>query len=212
MRFTTIFFDLDDTLYPASSGLWNVLKTRMSDYMRVQMNIPAGDIAYLREKYFREYGTTLRGLQANYKIDVQDYLAYVHDAPLADYLHPDPEQQSVLASLRTRNLIFTNADVPHARRILRVLEIEQYFSDIVDVNRIAPYCKPNPESFDIAMNAANETDPARCVMIDDLPHTTRAAHNYGMFSLLYGWNEAHPDADACFANWRDLPALLNGSK
>jgi putative hydrolase of the HAD superfamily len=100
MRFTTIFFDLDDTLYPASSGLWNVLKTRMSDYMRVQMNIPAGDIARLREKYFREYGTTLRGLQANYKVDVQDYLAYVHDAPLTDYLHPDPEQQSVFASLR----------------------------------------------------------------------------------------------------------------
>jgi pyrimidine 5'-nucleotidase len=212
MRFTTIFFDLDDTLYPASSGLWNVLKTRMSDYMRVQMNIPAGDIAHLREKYFREYGTTLRGLQANYKIDVQDYLAYVHDAPLADYLHPDPEQQSVLASLRTRNLIFTNADVPHARRILRVLEIEHYFSDIVDVNRMSPYCKPNPESFAIVMSAANETDPARCVMIDDLPHTTRAARDYGLFSLLYGRDEPHPDADACFANWCDLPALLNGNR
>jgi len=212
MRFTTIFFDLDDTLYPASSGLWSALKTRMSDYMRERMNIPANDIGRLREKYFREYGTTLRGLQANHKIDVQDFLTYVHDAPLTDYLHPDSEQQSVLASLRTRNLIFTNADVPHARRILRVLEIEKYFSDIVDVNRMAPYCKPNPESFDIAMKAANETDPARCVMIDDLPHTTRSARDYGMFTLLYGRDEPHPDADACFANWRALPALLNGSK
>jgi pyrimidine 5'-nucleotidase len=212
MRFTTIFFDLDDTLYPASSGLWSALKTRMSDYMRERMNIPANDIGRLREKYFREYGTTLRGLQANHKIDVQDFLTYVHDAPLTDYLHPDPEQQSVLASLRTRNLIFTNADVPHAKRILHVLEIEEYFSDIVDVNRMEPYCKPNPESFDIAMKAANETDPARCVMIDDLPHTTRAARDYGMFTLLYGRDEPHPDADACFANWRALPALLNGSK
>jgi pyrimidine 5'-nucleotidase len=212
MRFTTIFFDLDDTLYPASSGLWSALKTRMSDYMRERMNIPANDIGRLREKYFREYGTTLRGLQANHKIDVQDFLTYVHDAPLTDYLHPDPEQQSVLASLRTRNLIFTNADVPHAKRILHVLEIEEYFSDIVDVNRMEPYCKPNPESFDIAMKAANETDPARCVMIDDLPHTTRAARDYGMFTLLYGRDKPHPDADACFANWRALPALLNGSK
>lgn len=212
MRFTTIFFDLDDTLYPASSGLWNVLKTRMSDYMREQMSIPENEIGRLREKYFREYGTTLRGLQANHKIDVQDYLAYVHDAPLTDYLYPDPEQQSVLASLPTRNLIFTNADEPHAKRILQALEIEKYFSDIVDVNRMSPYCKPNPESFVIAMNAANETDPSRCVMIDDLPHTTRAARDYGMFALLYGQDEPHPDADACFTNWRDLPALLNGSK
>jgi len=212
MRFTTIFFDLDDTLYPASSGLWNVLKTRMSDYMRERMNIPENEIGRLREKYFREYGTTLRGLQANHKIDVQDYLAYVHDAPLMDYLHPDPEQQSALASLHTRNLIFTNADVPHAKRILRALNIEKYFSDIVDVNRMSPYCKPNPESFVIAMNAANETDPSRCVMIDDLPHTTRAARDYGMFALLYGQDEPHPDANACFTNWRALPALLNGSK
>jgi putative hydrolase of the HAD superfamily len=212
MHFTTIFFDLDDTLYPASSGLWSVLKARMSDYMRERMNIPANEIGRLREKYFREYGTTLRGLQANHEIDVQDYLAYVHDTPLTDYLHPDPEQQSVLASLRTRNLIFTNADVAHARRILRVLEIEKYFSDIVDVNRMAPYCKPNPETFIIAMSAANETDPARCVMIDDLPRTTRAARDYGMFALLYGQGEPHLDADACFTNWRALPALLNGSK
>jgi beta-phosphoglucomutase-like phosphatase (HAD superfamily) len=62
------------------------------------------------------------------------------------------------------------------------------------------------------MNTAKETDPARCVMIDDLPHTTRAARDYGMFSLLYGRNEPHIDADACFANWRDLPVLLNGNK
>ncbi len=211
MRFTTIFFDLDDTLYPASSGLWSVLKARMSDYMRERMNIPAHDIGRLREKYFREYGTTLRGLQANYEIDAQDFLAYVHDVPLTDYLHPDPEQQSVLASLRTRNLIFTNADVPHAKRILSALDIEKYFSEIVDVNRMSPYCKPNPESFVIAMSAANETDPARCVMIDDLPHTTRAARDYGMFTLLYGREQTHPDADACFANWRALPALLDGS-
>ena len=208
MRFTTIFFDLDDTLYPASSGLWNVLKTRMSDYMRERMNIPANEIGRLREKYFREYGTTLRGLQANHEIDVQDYLAYVHDAPLTDYLHPDPEQQSVLASLRTRNLIFTNADVSHARRILRVLEIEKYFSDIVDVNRMSPYCKPNPESFAIAMSAANETDPARCVMIDDLPHTTRAALKVGMASILYGAEDPTPDASGVFVDWNHLPILL----
>ena len=188
-----------------------MLKERMSAYMRERMDIPANDIGRLREKYFREYGTTLRGLQANHEIDMQDFLSYVHDVQLTDYLHPDAEQQSVLASLRTRNLVFTNADVPHAKRILHALDIEKYFSAIVDVNRVSPYCKPNPEAFAIAMSAANETDPARCVMIDDLPHTTRAARDFGMFALLYGHDEPHPDADACFSNWRALPALLNGS-
>ena len=117
MNFTTIFFDLDDTLYPASSGLWPTLKARMSQYMIERMHIPAGDVPGLREKYFREYGTTLRGLQARHTIDTQDFLAYVHDVNLADYIHPDPQQQAVLASLPTRNLIFTNSDVNHAQRV-----------------------------------------------------------------------------------------------
>lgn len=212
MHFTTIFFDLDDTLYPASSGLWPTLKERMSRYMIERMNIPAEDVPRLREKYFREYGTTLRGLQANYPMDTWDYLAYVHAVPLEDYLHPDPIQQSVLASLQTHNLIFTNADANHAGRVLRALQIEEYFADIVDVNRMDPYCKPNPEAFALAMRVAGEDEPSRCVMIDDLPHTTRAAKALGLYSVLYGASAPSADSDAIFNDWRELPALLNGSR
>ena len=53
----------------------------------------------------------------------------------------------------------------------------------MDVNAVAPYCKPMPESFQIAMRMAGESDPSRCVMIDDLPHTTRAARQLGMLGL-----------------------------
>ncbi|MBI3738887.1 MAG: pyrimidine 5'-nucleotidase [Chloroflexi bacterium] len=211
MRFTTIFFDLDDTLYPSSSGLWTTLKGRISRYMIERMDLPAEDVPRLREKYFSEYGTTLRGLQANHGIDMQDFLAYVHDVDLADFIHPDPIQQQVLASLRTRNLIFTNADVAHAQRVLRQLQIEQYFADIIDVNRMDQFCKPKPEAFALAMKTAGESDPSKCVMIDDLPHTTRAAKALGLYSLLYGAPATGPEADAAFSDWSQLPALLNGN-
>ncbi len=210
MKFTTVFFDLDDTLYPASVGLWHSIKERMNVYMRERMRFDPVEIPRLREKYFLEYGTTLRGLQANHPIDADDFLAFVHDLPLRDYLTPDPTLRSVIASLPTRKLIFTNADASHAQRVLAALDLEGLFESIVDVNRVAPYCKPMPESFAIAMKAAGETDPARCAMIDDLPRTTRAASDFGMFGLLYGRAEPHPDADASFADWKQLPALLNG--
>jgi HAD superfamily hydrolase (TIGR01509 family) len=109
-------------------------------------------------------------------------------------------------------LIFTNADVSHARRVLDALELDDLFDSIVDVNAVAPYCKPMPESFKIAMDAAGETDPSHCVMIDDIPRTTRAAREYGMFGILAHHPNPSPDADAVFTDWRDLPALLNGSK
>jgi pyrimidine 5'-nucleotidase len=209
MRFTTLFFDLDDTLYPASTGLWTLLKQRMTDYMRKRLDIPPDQIAHLREKYFLQYGTTLRGLQAHHAVDAQDYLAYVHDAPLVDFLTPNPLQREVIAAIPARKLIFTNADAPHAQRVLAALQLDGLFDAIVDVNAVMPYCKPMPESFEIALKLAGESDPSRCVMIDDLPRTTRAARNAGLYGILYGQSDSHPDADACFNDWAKLPQLLS---
>jgi len=210
MKFTTIFFDLDDTLYPSSTGLWKAIKERMNIYMRERMNIPADEIPKLREKYYLQYGTTLYGLRKHHKINVDDFLAYVHNLPLGRYLTPNPAQRSVIASLPTRNLIFTNADIPHAERVLAALNLRDLFSAIVDVNAVAPYCKPMPESFDIAMKLSGETDPARCVMIDDLARTTRAAKSAGMFSILYGGAFTNGDADASLSDWNELHGILEG--
>lgn len=210
MRFTTILFDLDDTLYPASTGLWPVLKERMNRYMIERLHIPEADVPRMREDYFRRYGTTLRGLEANFQVDEQDYLAYVHDVQLSRYLRPDPIQQRVLASLPTRNVVFTNADAGHAHRVLALLEIETYFEAVIDINRMRPYCKPSLEAFLLAMQTAGEKSPSKCVMIDDLPHTTRAAMDLGMYALLFGATSSQADADGAFSDWRALPALLNG--
>lgn len=208
MRFTTIFFDLDDTLYPSSTGLWHAIKERMNMYMRDRLCIPETDIPTLREHYFKTYGTTLNGLQKHHQVDKDEYLAYVHDLPLKEYLTPDPSLREIIASLPTRNLIFTNADVAHARRVLKMLELDDLFDMIVDVNTIAPFCKPMPESFAIAMDLADEPDPRKCVMIDDLPRTTRAALNVGMASLLYGSDIPTSDASGVFTDWKHLPILL----
>ena len=210
MKYTTIFFDLDDTLYPASTGLWHAIKERMNIYMRDRMGFDPAEIPKIREKYFLEYGTTLRGLQANHDIDVQDYLAFVHDLPLSDYIQPNPELCEVIASLGTRNLIFTNADAAHARRVLKALELDECFENIVDVNAVAPYCKPMSESFQIALRMAGESDPGRCVMIDDLPRTTLAAREAGLYSILFGQEKPHPDADATLTDWHHLVAILDG--
>ncbi len=208
MRFTTLFFDLDDTLYPSTTGLWPAIKGRMNLYMIERLGIPESDVPFLREQYFKMYGTTLRGLEERHKVDREDFLAFVHDLPLQEYLRPDPVVRQVIASLPTRNLIFTNADVFHARRVLAVLQLDDLFETVVDVNAVSPYCKPMPESFAIAMDLADEPDPRKCVMIDDLARTTRAALNVGMASLLYGCDEPTEDASGVFTDWTHLPILL----
>jgi putative hydrolase of the HAD superfamily len=206
---TTVFFDLDDTLYPASSGLWEAIKERMSRYMHERLGIPDEQIPALRQQLFQQYGTTLRGLEATYPINTQDYLAYVHDLRLADYLVPNPLLRSILQALPTRKLVLTNADAAHAGRVLSALGLEGCFEAIVDINAMAPYCKPQPEALAIAMKTAGENDVRRCALIDDLPHTTQAARQFGFFSILYGRDGSLANADATLRDWGQLPELLN---
>ena len=160
MRFNTLLFDLDETLYPSSSGLWMAIRERINAFLLERMGFPPEQIEILREKYFREYGTTLRGLQANYSVDMEEYLAFVHDVPLEKYLHPDPQVRQVIAALPARKYIFTNADNAHANRVLDVLDLQGLFDGILDVHTISPYCKPMPESLELALQAAGSPPPA----------------------------------------------------
>ncbi len=210
MRFSTFFFDLDETLYPSSSGLWMLIRERINAFMRERMGFPPEQIGALREQYFREYGTTLRGLQANFSVDMDEYLAFVHDVPLEPHLHPDPELRGVIEVLPARKFIFTNADCAHAARVTKILGLDGLWDGCIDVHVLAPYCKPMPESFDLALKAAGSPDPGACVLFDDQARITRAARGLGMYTVLVGKESAGGDADAALVNWTDLPGLLDG--
>ena len=210
MRFTTLFFDLDETLYPSSSGLWLAIRERINAFMHERMGIPPDQIEVLREQFFREYGTTLRGLQANYSVDMDDYLAFVHNVPLELHLHPNPELRGVIEALPARKYIFTNADCAHAERVTKVLGLDGLWDRCIDVHVIAPYCKPMPGSFDLALKAAGSPNPHTCALLDDQARITRVARSLGMYSILVGKDSAGEDADATLLKWTDLPGLLDG--
>ena len=210
MQFTTFFFDLDDTLYPPATGLWGAIGGRITRYMIERMGFPPENVESIREKYFHEYGTTLRGLQANHDVDMDDYLAFVHDVPLGLYIHPDPDVRAALASIPARKFILTNADVNHARRVLEAVGLQGLFNGILDVHSMAPFCKPMPEAFELALKAAGNPEHQACVLLDDQMRITRAARSLGMFTSLVGKTMPGDDADAALLHLSDLPGLLDG--
>jgi pyrimidine 5'-nucleotidase len=210
MRFSTFFFDLDDTLYPPAAGLWEQIGGRINLYLSERMGFPPENVQAIREKYFRQYGTTLRGLQANHQVDMDDYLAFVHDVPLDQYIQPNPALRSALESIPARKFIFTNADVNHARRVMSVVGVGDLFEGIIDVHAIAPYCKPMPEAFTLALERVGRPAPAECALLDDQPRICRAARQAGMFAILVGRSSAGEDADVAISQLADLPKLLNG--
>jgi pyrimidine 5'-nucleotidase len=167
-------------------------------------------VVSIREKYFREFGTTLRGLQANHKVDMDDYLAFVHDVPLDLYIHPDPDVRAAIAGISARKFILTNADVNHARRVLEAVALQGLFDGVIDVHSMAPFCKPMPEAFELALKAAGNPERQACVMLDDQARITRAARNLGLYTILVGKTAPGDDADAALLQLTDLPGLLDG--
>jgi pyrimidine 5'-nucleotidase len=208
MSFTTLFFDLDDTVYENTNGLWNAIRDRMNQYMCERLNLPPQQVPLLRRKYYESYGTTLRGLQIHHHVDPDEYLAYVHDLPLAAYLRPDAQLRALLLSLPQKKWIFTNADAAHAQRVLTILDIRDCFQDIIDVRALSFHCKPEKQAYLIALDLAGESSPRNCVLLDDSPRNLSPAHSMGFTTVLVGKDGIHPSADYTILRLQDLAETM----
>lgn len=204
MEFEVAFFDLDDTLYNKESGLWDAIRQRMSLYMHERLGMSWDVIPTLRRHYFETYGTTLRGLQLHHQVDADDYLAYVHDLPLHEYIHPDPELRQMLVTLPLRRFVFTNADHDHAKRVLQTLEIADCFEGIIDVRAIHFYCKPEPQAYQIALEIARVHDPKQCIYLDDSLVNLAAARKLGFYTILVGQDGLEPQVDLSLKEVKEL--------
>lgn len=208
MPLTTLLFDLDDTLYASQNGLWSAIRDRMGDYMVERLGFPPDEVPAIRHKYYTTYGTTLRGLQIHHQVDVDEYLAYVHDLPLRDFIQPDPALRTLLLSLPQPRWIFTNADANHARRVMDVLGVADCFMGIIDLRALDFVCKPNPEAYRRAMALAGVSDPCQCVMFDDAPHNLKPATELGVYTVLVGSAEPNPACRLSVTSLHELPQAL----
>lgn len=208
MTWNVLFFDLDDTLYPNTNGLWEAIRLRMTDYLRDPLGFAPGEIQEIRQSYYENYGTTLRGLQTHHEVDEDDYLAYVHDLPLEEFISPNPRLRSMLESLPQTKWIFTNADADHAKRVLKVLGIEDCFSGIIDVRALDFLCKPDKQAYIHALELAGEANPENCVLLDDSIRNLTPAHQLGYTTVLVGSTEQNQAADYSIESLKDLPQVF----
>jgi putative hydrolase of the HAD superfamily len=204
MHFKSLYFDLDDTLYPASSGLWAAIRERMNAYMQRLMDLPIPEIVSLRQSYLEKYGTTLRGLQAYYIVNADEYLAFVHDLPLEQFIHPDPSLRTLLLSLPQRRWIFTNADNNHANRVLNILGITDCFDGIIDIRAIEFACKPDKIAYQRALAITGDDDPAQCVIFDDALRNLSPARELGFYTILVGKDGTEPLVDRAINSLHEL--------
>ncbi|XP_051131281.1 suppressor of disruption of TFIIS-like [Andrographis paniculata] len=131
-KYECLLFDLDDTLYPVSSGLAASVLKNIQAYMVEKLDIEESKIQDLSNLLYKHYGTTMAGLRAiGYDFDYDEYHSFVHGRLPYENLKPDPVLRSLLLSLPIRKVIFTNADKVHAIKALRRLGLEDCFEGII---------------------------------------------------------------------------------
>ena len=175
-------FDLDNTLYPPSSDLFSQIDARISDYIARHLGLAADEARLKQKAFYRDYGTTLRGLMIEHRIEPDAFLEFVHDIDYSPIL-PNPELGKAIARLPGKKYIFTNGDRPHAERTAARLGISEHFDDIFDIVAAGLLPKPNLETYNRFLEKTG-VSPARAAMFEDLARNLQVPHKLGMRSVL----------------------------
>ncbi|MHA6723879.1 pyrimidine 5'-nucleotidase [Sphingomonas sp. RS2018] len=174
-------FDLDNTLYPASSNLFVEVEQRMTTYIETLTGLSRAEAGVLRERWFHEHGTTVAGLVANHDVDARAFLEHVHDVEM-DVLEHNAPLAALVARLPGRKLVFTNGDLPYAQRVLGRLGLGDSFEGIHDIHAMHMLPKPAPSAY-AGLCAAHDIAPARAFFADDMIRNLAPAKAIGMTTL-----------------------------
>lgn len=183
-----ILFDIDNCLYSKNLGISNLMAEYIEAYFTNALRLSPEEAGRLQREYYRDYGLAIEGLVRHHQVNAIDYNTKVDDAlPLERIIKPDPALRSLLLKIdrtKAKLWLFTNAYKNHARRVVRLLEIDDLFEGLTFCNyeKIPMMCKPMPEMFQCAMQECGVgNDASRCYFVDDSVTNVSVA-------LSLGWN------------------------
>jgi pyrimidine and pyridine-specific 5'-nucleotidase len=196
------FIDLDNTLYPKSSGIDLLMARRIELYFMERLGLPQEESARLGARFYKDYGLAIKGLIKHFSIDPEDYDQFVDGGlPLDAILSASKPLQQLFSRLNNQVgpcWVFTNAGKSHAMRVLRLLGLAngQYFRGVIYCDYAEPDfpAKPDLLAFERAMLIAGlqpgqPADRSRCVFLDDSRGNNRV-------STEFCWKTVHVDEDS----------------
>lgn len=171
--------------------------TLIDAYFRTHLSLSDEEANKLHTSYYLTYGLAIEGLVRHHRVDPLEYNALVDDAlPLETVLEPDVELRKLLEDVdrsKVRLWLFTNAYVNHARRVVRLLGLDQKVGEGVEgelfegltycdygaATRVSKEtgemegfsCKPHRKMFDKAMREAGVEEMGKCYFIGMFCHS-----------------------------------------
>jgi putative hydrolase of the HAD superfamily len=174
-------FDLDNCLYPASTGLFDLIDERMTAYIERLLDCGPEEAKRIQKSHFHAHGTTLAGLMREHQVDPHHFLADVHDIAF-DRVQCDERLAHLLPRLPGRRFIFTNGDAPYARRVLDRIGIAAHFDQLHDIHASSYRPKPDPHGYRLLCERFN-IEPREALLVDDMVQNLAPAKALGMTTI-----------------------------
>ena len=181
----TWIFDLDNTLYPASSRLFDQVDRRITEYIMQALDLEWDDAHKKQKLFFREYGTSLSGMMEVHNIPANEYLEYVHNIDLS----PLAALNQALEQLPGRKVIFTNGSTAHAKNVTEKLGITHHFDATFDIVDCEFTPKPDLIVYEKMLSTLS-INPKSAVMIEDMARNLVPAAALGITTVWVRTEEA----------------------
>ncbi|PIA60369.1 hypothetical protein AQUCO_00300100v1 [Aquilegia coerulea] len=154
-KYDCLLFDLDDTLYPLSSGIAAECRKNIEDFMIQMLGIEEDKVSEICTLLYKAYGTTMAGLRAiGYEFDYDDFHSFAHGRLPYEKLKTDPVLRGLLLNLPYRKIVFTNGDRIHAAKVLSRLGLEDCFEGIICFETLNPNQNNDFKCADSRLNIA----------------------------------------------------------
>ncbi len=150
-----------------------------------RLGLHVEEVGKTRDSFLKTHGTTLNALRRYFKVDPDEFLAFVHDIPLVEYLHYEPLLDQMLGRLKVRKIVFTNSDSRHARRVLTQLGIIHHFESILDIHFLEFMNKPHQRAY-LKVLEEISARPEECILVEDSLVNLLPAGKLGMTTVMVG--------------------------
>ena len=194
MNYKHLLFDMDNTLYPASSAMDKGITRRMLECVADFFHCDMEKAVELRSERIVHYSTTLEWLRAEGLTDIEGFLAHVHPADEADELPPQPGLREFLISLNMPMSVLTNAPHEHADTVLGKLGIADLFEAVTDIRDAGFNGKPYPDAYMAALGKVGAS-VEDTLFLDDMQKYTDGWVALGGTAVLIGSPNGKPLAD-----------------
>ncbi|KAG9133274.1 hypothetical protein Leryth_021795 [Lithospermum erythrorhizon] len=228
-QYDCLIFDVDDTLYPVSSGLSAEVTKNIIEYMINKLGIEESKVPEMCVQLYKDYGTTMAGLRAvGYDFDYDDYHSYVHGRLPYKLLKPDHVLRNILQSLPIRKIIFSNGNDAHVAKVLNRLNLEGCFDDVISFETLNPIhnssvsqnenvdskcpkspvvCKPFEESFEQAFKIV-KVNPQKALFFDDSIRNLQSGKRVGLHTVWVGASQRTEGVDYALESIHNIREAL----